>query len=278
MPGPPSAERVVAVQVGAVPVDETLAAGGLLLDALAGLLAARGLESACLTLSGGALAPFAYVIPALSPDAAHAAFYSGTFRPPGPSALEIAAVTVGFRDGQPFFHCHGLWTEADGRRGCGHMLPDETMIAAPIQARGAGIVGARFEVTPDPETGFSLFMPRPTGTAPPPGAQPAVAFRLAPNQELTPALERLGAAAGFRRGGLRGGVASIIGARFVDAPAIEGFATELLVRRCEVRCTGGGGTEIDIAIVDLHGAIGEGRLTAIDNPVLMTFEGVLEAA
>lgn len=280
MPGPPGAERAVAVAAWSVPVDAMLPAGGRLLDALAGLLVERQLESACLTLSGGALGPFAYVIPALSPDAAHAAFYSDTFRPAGHTALEIAAVTVGFRQGLPFFHCHAFWQAADGRQGCGHVLPDETVIAAPIRVRGAGIVGARFEVVADAETGFSLFMPCPTGTPPPPGARAALAFRLAPNQELTPALEQLGTAAGFTQAVLQGGVASLIGARFQDAPEIAGFATELLVRSGRVRCNGGSGpaTELDIVIVDLHGSIGAGRLSSHDNPVLMTFEGLLEMA
>jgi predicted DNA-binding protein with PD1-like motif len=275
-PGPPAPERIIAVRAGSVVIEATLPAGVPLLDALHGLLV-DGIESACLTLSGGALGPFAYVIPSAA-DAEHAAFYSAPRHPRGVSALEVAAVTVGFRDGAPFFHCHGLWTEADGQRGCGHMLPDSTVIAAPITVRGAGLVGARFEVRADRETGFSLFSPVATGTRVPAGAAPAVALRLAPNQDLTAALEAAGRAAGFHRAVVAGGVASINQARFVDAPPIGGYATELLVRSGAVRCTGGAATVLDIAIVDLHGAIGQGRLVAGDNPVLMTFEGALVAA
>ncbi len=270
----------MAVPAGALPVDAMLPAGGRLLDALAALLAAVPAEAACLTLEGGAFGPFAYVIPALAPDASHAAFYSGTFRPPGATRVEAGAVTLGLRDGKPFFHCHALWTEADGRRGCGHVLPDETMIQRPIRAHGAAVVGARFVVCPDAETGFSLFMPQATGTAPPAAAHPALAIRLAPDQDLIGALEATGRAAGFARAVVRGGVASVVGARFVDAPPVPGFATEMLVRRGAVRCrdTAGAATALDIAIVDLHGTIGEGRLSAGDNSVLMTFEGVLEQA
>ena len=273
-PGPIAAARATVVPAGAVPIDVALPAGIRLLDALAALLA-DGVESACLTLSGGGFGPFAYVIPARAPDPSHAAFYSATFRPPGETRLDIGAVTVGLRDGQPWFHCHGLWTEADGRPGCGHVMPDETVIAAPIHAQGAGIVGARFEVHPDPETGFSLFQPVATGTAIPRRARPALALRLAPNQDLATALEGAGRVAGFATAIVRGGVASIIGARFVDAAALEGFATELLVRRGVVAR---GATELDITIVDLHGTIASGRLVGGDNPVLITFEGLLEAA
>ncbi len=270
----------MAVPVGAVTVEATLPAGGRLLDALAALLQARGVESAALTLSGGGFGPFAYVIPALSPDGSQVAFYSGTYRPQGTVRLDVAAVTVGTKGGSPFFHCHALWTEADGRPGCGHVLTDETVIAASIAVRGAGVVGAQFVVTPDPETGFNLFMPHATGTQPPAHARPALAVRLAPNQDLIGTLEQAGRRAGFRRAMVQGGVASINEARFVDAPPIPGFATELLVRRGAIRCVAGAGqgTEVEVAIVDHTGAIGAGRLAAGDNPVLMTFEGVLEAA
>ena len=45
--------------------------------------------------------------------------------------LKIGAMTFGQRDGAPFFHCHALWTEADGRAGGGHILPEETLVAEP---------------------------------------------------------------------------------------------------------------------------------------------------
>ena len=277
MPGPPSTERIVAVPAGSLPIVATLPAGLRLLDAVHALLASR-FESACLTLSGGALHPFAYVIPALSPDADHAAFYSDVRRPPAASRLETGALTVGFREGLPFFHCHALWTEPGGQRGCGHVLPDETIIAEPIAIRGAGIIGARFEVLPDPETGFSLFTPVATGTIHPPQASRSVALRLAPNQDLTTALESTGTSAGFARARVEGGVASIIEARFIAAPPINGFATELLLRHGTVRCTQGPKTALDVAIVDFRGTIGEGHLVPGDNPVLMTFEGLLVEA
>ncbi len=258
-----------------MPIASTLPASGLLLDALHALLA-EGYDSACLTLTGGGLGPFAYVMPAKSPDADHAAFYSATFRPDGETRFETGTVTVGFRNGQPFFHCHAIWTEADGRRGCGHVLPDETVIASPIQVRGAGIIGARFEVHPDRETGYSLLTPVTTERAQPPGARRAVALRLAPNQEITAALEQAGARAGFARAEMAGGVGSTIGAHFDAGPPVTGYATELLVRHAAICCDGvGSPTEIDIVVVDLDGKIGEGRLVAADNPVLITFEGLL---
>lgn len=280
-PGPPAAERAALVAVGALALDCMLPAGMRLLDALACLLADGRCESACLALSGGAFGPFAYVTPAAAPDAAHAAFYSAVHRPAGETRLAAGAVTLGWRDGQPFFHCHALWTEAGGRAGCGHVLPEETMIAAPIHAQGAAIVGARFEVHADAETGFGLLTPRATGTAPPSGARPAVALRLAPNQDLAAALEAAGRQARLHRATLHGGVASLIGARFADAPPIAGFATEVFMRAGTLRCAddaAGPASLLTATVVDLYGSIGTGHLVAGDNPVLMTFEGVLAAA
>jgi predicted DNA-binding protein with PD1-like motif len=272
-PGPPGERRIASVAAGAIPIEVELPAGRLLLDTLAELLARHGAESACLALDGGGFGPFGYVIPALSPDASHAAFYSAPRRPPGITWLDAGAITVGWRDGKPFFHCHGLWTEADGTRGCGHVLPEETVIAAPIRATGAALVGARFEAAQDEETGFKLFSPVATGTAPPARAFPGVALRLAPNQDLVRTLEKAAVDARLGRAVVRGGVASTIGARFADAPPISGFATELLVTHGVI----GNATALDIAIVDLDGHIGQGRVVAGDNPVLMTFEGFLEA-
>ena len=42
-------------------------------------------------LKGGALGPFAYVMPALSKDGDHAAFYSDTFRPAGITRPKMGA-------------------------------------------------------------------------------------------------------------------------------------------------------------------------------------------
>lgn len=272
-PGAPGPRRIAAVAAGAIPVEAELPAGGRLLDTVAELVARHGAESACLALAGGGFGPFGYVIPALAPDATHAAFYSAPRRPAGITRLDAGAITVGWRDGAPFFHCHALWTEADGTFGCGHVLPEETVIAAPIRATGAALVGARFEATQDEETGFRLFSPVATGTRLPARAIPGVALRLAPNQDLVRTLEKAAAEARLGRAAVRGGVASTIGARFANAPPIAGFATELLVTRGIV----GDASELDIAIVDLEGSIGSGRVVAGENPVLMTFEGFLEA-
>src|ERR1700751_650408 len=98
-------------------------------------------------------------MPALSKTGENAAFYSDTFRPAGMTRLKLATMTLGSRDGAPFFHCHGLWREADGRISSGHMLPGETFVAESFEVEAFGIDGAVFAAEPDPETNFKLFGP-----------------------------------------------------------------------------------------------------------------------
>jgi predicted DNA-binding protein with PD1-like motif len=282
-PGPAPPSRAVAVPCRAVPVEAELPAGMKLLDALHELVAAHGGDSASLSLADGALGPFGYVMPALSPDASHAAWYSPPRHPTGVTRWEQGCVTVGWRDGQKFFHCHGIWREADGRRSGGHVLPEATAIAAPIRAAGVVIHGARFEAVDDPETGFRLFEPR---SLPPrgggqgrgggaahdrvPADTNALALRLRPNQDITQALESLAGDAGFANAHVVGGVGSIIGARFTDAPPVAPFATEIFLTAGAIEALGCG-------LVDLAGALAEGRLVRADNPILMTLEVVLVA-
>jgi predicted DNA-binding protein with PD1-like motif len=229
-------------------------------------------------MRGGALGPFAYVMPALSQTPEHAAFYSKTFRPDGVSRLGVATMTLGRRDGAPFFHCHGLWTEADGRRTGGHMLPEETIVAEPFNVEAFGIDGAIFAAEPDTETNFKLFGPvtaAPTGTK---TTSRAFALRLRPNQDFGGALENFCRDRGILRAKLHGGVGSTIGARFTDGRVVEPFATELAVSAGAIALGAGDALEaqLDIALVDYTGGTAQGRLSRGDNPVLMTMELVLE--
>ena len=277
-PGPPSPQRTQWVEARGRAFAFTLEAGLPLLEAARRGFAAEGFVGGTLNIRGGALGPFAYVMPALSKTAENAASYSDTFRPAGTTRLKIGAMTLGERDGAPFFHCHALWTEADGRAGGGHILPEETMVAEPFAVEAFGIDGAVFAAEPDPETNFKLFGPVPAATS---GAETtcrAFALRLRPNQDFAGALEAFCRERGITRGRIHGGVGSIIGARFADGRIVEPFATEMAVRSGAV-LTGANGAleaELDVALVDYLGGIAEGRLMRGDNPVLMTMELVLE--
>jgi predicted DNA-binding protein with PD1-like motif len=277
-PGPAAPERIQWVEARGRAFDVTLEAGLPLLDAARRGFAAQGFAGGTLNMKGGALGPFAYVMPALSKTGENAAFYSDAFRPAGVTRLKVGAMTLGLRDGAPFFHCHALWAEADGRTGGGHILPEETMVAEPFAVEAFGIDGAAFTAEPDPETNFKLFGPVPSAAAGGETTSRAFALRLRPNQDFAGALEGFCRERGIARARLHGGVGSIIGARFTDGKIVEPFATEMALRSGAV-LTGANGAleaELDVALVDYLGGIAEGRLMRGDNPVLMTMELVVE--
>jgi predicted DNA-binding protein with PD1-like motif len=277
-PGPAVPERIQWAEARGRAFSFTLEAGLPLLEAARRGFAEEGFAGGTLNIRGGALGPFAYVMPALSKTGENAAFYSETFRPAGIVRLKTGAMTLGRRDGGPFFHCHALWTEAGGRSNGGHILPEETVVAEPFEVNAFGIDGAIFTAEPDPETNFKLFGPLPAATAKAETASRAFALRLRPNQDFAAALEAFCREQGIARAKLHGGVGSIIGARFADGRMVEPFATEMAVRS-GVIVSGEDGTlqaTLDVALVDYLGGIAMGRLTRGDNPVLMTMELVLE--
>src|SRR5882724_434860 len=277
-PGPPALERIQWVEARGRAFSFTLEAGLPLLEAARRGFAAQGFAGGTLNIKGGALGPFAYVMLALSKTSEHAAFYSETFRPQGFARLKLAAMTLGIRDGAPFFHCHGLWTEADGRANGGHMLPEETMVAEPSEVDAFGIDGAVFAAEPDPETNFRLFGPVASEARGASTNARAFALRLRPNQDVATALENFCRGRGIARAKIHGGVGSTIGARFTDGRTVEPFATELVITS-GIIAPGASAleAELDIALVDHTGGLAEGRLVRGDNPVLMTMELVLEA-
>ena len=229
-------------------------------------------------MRGGALGPFAYVMPALSKTGANAAFYSDTFRPSGITQLKLGAMTLGERDRAPFFHCHGLWTEIDGSLHGGHILPEESIVAESFAVEAFGVDGAMFAAEPDPETNFKLFGPVARAGTDVKADRRAFALRLRPNQDFAAALETFCRQHGILRARIHGGVGSTIGAHFTDGRTVVPFATELAIKAGTI-APGADGTlqaELDIALVDYLGGIAEGRLMRGDNPVLMTMELVLE--
>jgi predicted DNA-binding protein with PD1-like motif len=277
-PGPPAPERIQWVEARGRAFAFTMEAGLPLLEAARRGFAAEGFAGGVLRWTGGVLGPFAYVMPALSKTGENAAFYSDTFRPAGITRLTTAAMTLGQRDGAPFFHCHALWTEADGRASGGHILPEETVVTEPFAVEAFGIDGATFLAEPDPETNFKLFGPVSSAASGADTTKRAFALRLRPNQDFAGALEAFCRERGIVRAKLHGGVGSTIGARFVDDGTVEPFATELAVRSGAVAPGAGGAleAELDVVLVDYTGGLAEGRLMRGDNPVLMTMELVLE--
>jgi predicted DNA-binding protein with PD1-like motif len=282
-PGPPNPQRIQWVEARGRAFSFTLQAGLPLLEGARRGFAEAGFAGGVLSMRGGALGPLAYVMPALSKTGANAAFYSDTFRPAGITQIKCAAMTLGERDGAPFFHCHGLWTEADGHLHGGHILPEESIVAEPFAVEAFGIDGAMFTADVDSETNFKLFGPVPRAatnvrTAASSDSR-AFALRLRPNQDFAGALEGFCRQRGIFNARIHGGVGSTIGAHFTDGRRVVPFATELAIRSGAIAPNADGTLEaaLDIALVDYLGGIAEGRLMRGDNPVLMTMELVLEA-
>lgn len=278
-PGAPVAERIQWVEARGRAFAFTLQAGLPLLEAARRGFVAEGFAGGVLNFRTGALGPLAYVMPALSKTGANAAFYSDTFRPAGVTRLKLGSMTLGMRDGAPFFHCHALWTEADGGANGGHILPEETVVAEPFEVAAFGVDGATFTAEPDPETNFKLFGPVASGASAARATNRAFALRLRPNQDFAGSLEAFCRAHGIARANLHGGVGSTIGARFTHGGVTEPFATELAVTSGVIAPGASGAPEatLDVALVDYTGGLAEGRLIRGDNPVLMTMELVLEA-
>jgi predicted DNA-binding protein with PD1-like motif len=277
-PGAAVPERIQWVEARGRAFSFTLAAGLPLLEAARRGFAEAGFAGGVLNMRRGALGPFAYVMPALSKTGANAAFYSDTFRPAGITRLELGAMTLGERDGAPFFHCHGLWTETDGNLHGGHILPEESIAAESFEVDAYGIDGAMFVAEPDAETNFKLFGPVARAVSDADTTSRAFALRLRPNQDFAGALESFCRQHGILRARIHGGVGSTIGAQFSDGRSVEPFATELAIKAGAI-APGADGTlhaELDIALVDYLGGIAEGTLVRGDNPVLMTMELVLE--
>jgi predicted DNA-binding protein with PD1-like motif len=277
-PRRPAPERIQWAEARGHAFSFTLQAGLPLLEAAAKGFAAEGFSGGVLNMRGGALGPFAYVMPALSKTGENAAFYSETFRPADITRLQTGAMTLGQRDRAPFFHCHALWTKADGSHGGGHILPEETIVAEPFEVEAFGLDGALFTAEPDPETNFKLFGPVPSAASSARTSSRAYAMRLRPNQDFAGALEGFCRERGINNAKLHGGVGSIIGARFTDGRIVEPFATEMAVRSGGIVMGASGVPEatLDVALVDYTGGLAVGRLTRGDNPVLMTMELVLE--
>ena len=283
-PGPAPEERIESFAAAGRVIEYVLQPGLSLNAALTAPLVAAGLRAGAIAFAGAELAPFRYVLPGPARDPAHVAWFSDTHTPRGDPAgrtlVERANATFGWRDGAPFVHCHGVWVEPDGSRHGGHMLPEETFLAAAGTARAWATAAVAIRVDPDPETNFPLFHPVPAGEPRAAATGPRLILaRLRPNQDLAAAIEAVCRRHGVRAATVRGSLGSLIGARFADGREVADHATEVLVRAGRVApgADGAPRATLDLAVVDMAGTVHEGVLAAGENPVCITFELMLEA-
>lgn len=261
-PGPPAAQRLETAATTLVPVRGVLPPGDTVMAGTARLLAQAGLRGGMLAFSGGRCEPFCYVLPALSESPAHAAWYSDTFAPREGAAILTATASVGFRDGAPFLHCHGLWDTGEGAPRMGHMLPLDSRVAQPVAVTGFGSADAWFDAVPDAETNFTLFSAQGGGHG------PDLLLRVRPNEDVSRTVEAACAQAGIG-GGRVFGIGSINEVFFADGRTVPCLATEILIHDGRIA---GGRAVLDVSVVDVAGDVHRGVLERGNSPVGVTFE------
>lgn len=265
-PGPRAAERVQAARTRLVPVAGRLRAGETVMAGVARLFAEAGCPGGVIFLDGVACDPMRYVLPALSRDGSHAAWYSDTFAPEGPVRIKAATASVGQRDGAAFLHCHGSWTAPEGTA-MGHLLPFESRVAQDAPVTGIGARDAWFDSRPDAETNFTLFQI--SGGLP--GAAGLIA-RVAPGQDVVGTVEALCAGVGWTEAHVHG-LGSIDHILFGDGARVDCLATELRLAGARVET---GRAHLPIDVVDINGTLFHGVLARGANPVGVTLELLIE--
>jgi predicted DNA-binding protein with PD1-like motif len=267
-PGPIHPQRIESF--GATPhsLSFPLTVGMTLLEGVTEKLVNAGWRGGTLTFAEAGFSPFRYVMPGPPDDASHVAYFSAPCAPAGITRIEQANATFGWHDGKPFLHCHAVWTEADGARRGGHILPAEAVVVAAGMVHAWGFTDIAIETSHDPETNFTLLQP--SGASRTEAA--AVVARVRPNEDIVTAVETVARIHNMPDAAIRGSLGSLIGAQFDNGMSVPDDATEVLVRRGRVRQ---GMAEIDLLAVDARGHVHQGRLERGANPVCITFDLVL---
>ncbi len=265
--GPRGAQRIFWGAADLRPVAGVLRAGENICAGLGRIYAEAGCRGGVTSFDGVSCDPLFYVGPAESRDPAFAAYYSDQFLADPGQPIRGSSVTVGLRDGAPFFHCHGQWL-VGGQPVMGHLLPHETFVAADCPVSGIGAPDNAFVTRFDPETNFPLFHPEREG-----GQGNGVLIRLAPDEDVVTAVEAVAAEAGISAARIHG-VGSICEPHFEGQGRISTPITEGRIDHGQLR---DGRAEIGVSYVDTGWTIYRGRLVRGLNPVGVTFELLLEA-
>lgn len=271
-PGPVSVDRIESFACDGREMSFRLQPGLSLNQALTAPLVAAGMQSAAITFSGGVLSPCVYVVPAQPLDALHVAYFS-TPHFPARAEISLANATFGWRDGEPFVHCHGTWMEPDGQLHGGHLMPHETFIQTGTEVRAWATPDIRITAEPDAETNFTLFRPLSVTQ----GTGRYVVARVRPNEDICLALEAICRRHGIHAATLCASLGSLIGTQFTTGSAVTDHATEVLVRsgRVDTNLAGELRAEVEMLVVDMQGNMREGWLVRGENPVCITFELML---
>lgn len=270
-PGPANPIRRQVVRTSLSPVSGRLEPGETVIEGVTRVVSGAGCRGGVLFFEDGACDPFRYVLPALSRDPDHAAWYSETLAPHDGARFVNATATIGERNGAPFLHCHGLWDVREGALRMGHLLPYDSLVSTPVPVRGYGSSSASFVSSLDAETNFALFSAE--GRAGDGGDH--VFVRLRPEEDVCTAAEEICAGLGIERARIYG-LGSICAPVFSGGRMVNCSATEVVIQDGLLeRGSLGVKAIIDTALVDMDGTVHYGRLRKGDNPVAVTFELVI---
>lgn len=279
--GPRHAERLVAITARAegylVRFDRTMP----LVEALHGAVRAQGASCGFAELFGVRLSPVRFVHPATG-DGVRRAVSFGAAQQHDEATIVQASAIIGSRFDEDFMHCHAMWRDSAGAVHGGHLLPDTVV----HPGSGFAIIGVADGVDlisdDDPETLMPTFTPQRADRARSETEQPVptIIARVMPNEDLTDAAIALARGAGFGKAVVRAGTGSLIGADFAPGEGlrrriVDGPATEVISVNGVVDVEAAT-AELTVTLVDRHGQLHAGVLTAGANPAAVTFELVLQ--
>jgi predicted DNA-binding protein with PD1-like motif len=270
--------RVQTVTTRSAAVHARLSPGARLIDGLDEILASTDATCAQVEITGGILDRISYCVPAECADGSVVCTFSETREARTPAQLLAGSVTVGFRNGARFMHCHAVWLDADGELRGGHLWPETVVGGVPVYAVVHPLPGITSINARDPETCMPVFTPhldsdRSTEPELHRGTRVAMS-RVRPGEDITAAVRRVCAEQGFRTAVVRAGVGSLVGAclrRGDGVFTVDGPATELATIAGRVR---GDAADLELSaiVVDRHGEVQRGVLVPDRNPVAITFE------
>jgi predicted DNA-binding protein with PD1-like motif len=277
-PGPRLLPRVQTVTTRSTAVHAELSPGARLIDGLDEILASTDATCAQVEITGGIFDRISYCVPAECPDGSVVCTFSETREARTPAQLLVGSVTVGFRDGERFMHCHAVWLDAEGEIRGGHLWPETVVGGVPVYAVVHPLPGITTVNARDPETCMPVFTPHPAAdrsvaSQPVRGARVAMS-RVRPGEDITTVVRQVCDEQGFRSAVVRAGVGSLVGAclrRDQGVFNVDGPATELATMVGRLR---GDAADIELSaiVVDRHGEVQRGVLVPGRNPVAITFE------
>ncbi len=284
-PGPRDERRTESVPSPSAVVQTMLTPGTRLVDALAAAVERAGYANAQVEIMGGTLNRVSYCIPDRCRDGSAAMAYSETKETLVPAQLLTASVTLGYRDGERFMHCHAAWLDAGGHLHGGHLWPETRIGDVPAYAVIHALPGVALINGIDPETRMPAFTPRATKSSQdvvgPTTSRRAVVSRVKPGEDVVHAAIQICQAHGFGTAVVRASLGSLVGAclRARDAMVhVDGPATEVISLTGRLRDGGSSGYdgELSVILVDRHAVVHAGQLVPGRNLVAVTFELLVE--